>query len=176
MYTVRKKLGKLINALSAGGMAVTFVLMCITTLDVILRKVSTISVRGSYELTEMGMVILIFFGIAALQVARGHVRVDMFAEKFPRGFRLALDVVVMVVEAGIMGLMTYCGYLKTVSDFDKGLGTSVLGIPTWPFAALMTIGLLLFTVMLLIDAILSAVALAKGTDVELDEINTDLGE
>ncbi len=176
MEKVRKNLGKVVNALSAVGMVVTFVLMFITTIDVILRKVSDLSVRGSYEMTEMGMVILIFFGIAALQVARGHVRVDMFAEKFPRTVRLVLDVVIMVIEAGVMGYMTYCGVLKTISDFDKSLGTSVLGIPTWPFAALMSLGLLLFTILLLIDAILSAIEIVKGKPGEQKKLAIDMGE
>ena len=177
MIKVRKSLGKIVNALCAVGMAVTFILMFITTIDVILRKVSDISVRGSYEMTEMGMVVLIFFGIAALQVARGHVRVDMFAEKFPRTFRLVLDVVVMVIETAVMGLMTYCGVLKLLADFDRGLGTAVLGIPTWPFAVLMTLGLLLFTALLLIDAIISALSIFKGDlDGELNGITLDLAE
>ncbi len=162
MYSLRKSLGKFINTLSAIGMAVTFVLMLITTLDIILRKVSSSSVRGSYELTEMGMVVLIFFGIAALQVAKGHVRVDMFAEKFPRTFRLVLETIVLFIEAGVMGFMTYCGYLKIISDFSKNLSTAVLRIPTWPFSIFMTLGLLLFSIMLLLDAIICAMSISKG--------------
>ena len=177
MENIRKHLGKFINALSAIGMAVTFILMFITTVDVVLRKVSNISVRGSYEMTEMGMVILIFFGIAALQVARGHVRVDMFAEKFPRTFRIILESIVLVVEAAVMGMMTYCGVLKFLSDFERELGTAVLGIPTWPFAVLMTLGLFLFTVLLLIDAIICALSLSKpDADDGHDQIALDVGE
>jgi TRAP-type C4-dicarboxylate transport system permease small subunit len=161
LNNIRKRLGKIIHVLSVIGMAVTFFLMLITTIDVILRKVSDLSIIGSYEMTEVGMVVLIFFGIASLQVTKGHVSVDIFVNKFPRTFRHVLEVVILVIETAVMGLMTYCGVLKTISDYSRDLGTSVLRIPTWPFCALMTLGLFLFTVLLLIDAIIAAMLISR---------------
>ncbi len=161
MYNLRKKLGKIIDRLSAIGMGVTLILMFVTAIDTILRKTSNFALLGSLEITEMGMVILIFFGIASNQVARGHVSVDMFVDKFPQKMRYVSDTVVLIVEAAVMGLMAYSGYLQTLSYIDKELVTDVLGIPVWPFAALMSVALLLFAAMLLIDAIISAMLISK---------------
>ena len=161
MYNLRKRIGKFIDVLSSIGMAVTFILMFITAIDTILRKTSSMAIIGSLEITEVGMVILIFFGIASNQISKGHVSVDMFVERFSRKMRLISDTVVLTIEAVVMGIMAYCGYLLTVSYIEKGLETSVLGIPMWPFSVLMTIGLFLFTIVLLIDAIISATSVSK---------------
>lgn len=163
MYKVREKIGKIIDFLSSIGMGVTFILMIVTAIDTILRKTSNMALLGSLEITEMGMVILIFFGIASNQVAKGHVSVDMFVDMFPPKMRYISDTVVLIIEAAVMGLMTYSGYLLTLSYIDKDLVTEVLGIPVWPFAILMTIGLLLFTAMLLIDGIISAIMISTGS-------------
>ncbi len=71
MNNIRNQVGRLIKSASYLGMAITFVLVWITTIDVILRKVSNFSILGSYELTEIGLVILISLVLPALQVDRG---------------------------------------------------------------------------------------------------------
>lgn len=158
---VRKNIGKIIDILSAIGMGVTFILMIVTAADTILRKAFSVALLGSLEITEMGMVILIFFGIASNQVSKGHVSVDMFIDLFPRKLRHLSDTIVLSIEVIVMGLMTYAAFQQSLSYFDKSLTTDVLHIPVWPFAILMSLGLFLFTVMLLLDAIISAVSINK---------------
>lgn len=155
MKEFRNKVGKLISVASYLGMAITFILVWITTVDVILRKVSSHSILGSYELTEIGMVVLIFFGIAALQVDKGHVRVDMFVNKFPGRAKYIAEAVVLLVETAVVTEMTICAFNKILDNYDKGVATSVLLIPTYPFCAFMCIGLGLFALMLLLDTILA---------------------
>lgn len=164
MKRIRDKLGKVINAMSYLGMVIAFIIMCITTVDVIIRKVSSLSILGSYELTELGMVIMIFFGIAALQVARGHVRVDMFIEKYPRRAKHVTEGIVTLIETLVLAAMSYCAFLKILDDFRKGLATSVLRIPTWPFCVLMFIGMALFTLTLLLDTICVFIDAAHNDD------------
>lgn len=161
MEKVRKRVGKIIDFLSGVGMAVTLLLMIITAADTILRKTINVALLGSLEITEMGMVILIFFGIASNQVSKGHVSVDMFIDLFPRKARYISDTIVLSIEVIIMGVMTYAGYLQTLAYFNRGLTTDVLHIPVWPFAILMTMGLFLFTLVLLVDAIISALSIKK---------------
>jgi TRAP-type C4-dicarboxylate transport system permease small subunit len=152
---LREKVGRLIKAASYLGMAITFLLVWITTIDVILRKVSNFSILGSYELTEIGMVVLIFLGIAALQVDRGHVRVDMFVNRFRGRAKYITEAVVLLVETAVMTEMTVCAFHKIFDNYHKGVATSVLLIPTYPFVAFMCFGLGLFSLMLLLDTILA---------------------
>jgi TRAP-type C4-dicarboxylate transport system permease small subunit len=161
MNNIRNQVGRWIKAASYLGMAITFVLVWITTIDVVLRKVSNFSILGSYELTEIGMVILIFLGIAALQVDRGHVRVDMFVNKFPGRAKYITEAVVLLVETAVMTGMTICAFLKIFDNYHKGISTSVLLIPTYPFVAFMCFGLGLFSLLLLLDTVLTCIDAVK---------------
>jgi len=152
---IRATIGKGVNALGYVGMITTFALMMITAIDVILRSVATKGILGSYELTEQGMVILIFVGIAVFAVAKGHVRVDMFVNMFPRRIRLIIEFLINLIETGLIGFMAYSAWGKIFDDMAKGLATEVLRIPKWPFVIFMFLGLALFTVMLFIDALIS---------------------
>ena len=144
------------------ALAVTFVLMIVTTVDVILRAIAKgmgggikLGIDGSYDMTEMGMVIIVFFGIAYFQSQRGHVRVEMFVEKFPYKVRCLIEGVVYLVEGGFGALMCYSSFSQIARLQSRGVSTATIHIPHWPLAVFMTIGLLLFTIFLFLDAILA---------------------
>ena len=112
-------------------------------------------------MTEMAMVVIVFFGIAYFQSEHGHVRVDMFVTKFPHTLRYVVEGIVNLVEAVMGGLMCYAAFQQISTLFARGTGTSVLRIPHWPFAIFMTIGLLLFTIFLLLDALMDFAKIGK---------------
>lgn len=150
------------------GLAVIFVLMIITTVDVILRAISkavgdglALSIKGSYDMTEMGMVIIVFFGIAYFQSHRGHVRVEMFVEKFPYVVRCIIEGIVNLVEGGFGALMCYACFQQISRLQSRGVSTATIHIPHWPLAIFMTIGMLLFTIFLFLDGILCFAKIAQ---------------
>ena len=148
-------LSKVTNYVSWVGLVAAFFLMVVTTVDVVLRKLPTgTSVRGSYDMTEMGMVVIVFFGNAYFQSEHGHVRVEMFVEKFPHVVRCIVEGCVNLFEAVFAFLMCYAAFQQISTLYERGVGTSVLHIPHWPFAVCMTIGLLIFTIFLVLDGIL----------------------
>ena len=153
MKNLQERYGKLVNTINYISIAIVFILMLMTTLDVFLRKTRTgLSVKGSYELTEMGMVVVVFLGIAALQMKNGHVHVDMFVRLFPARFRRFYMGTVMVIETFIGGVMTVGAYQKCQSLVEQAVVTSVLKVPHLPFAVFMVVGLALFTVAMALQA------------------------
>lgn len=139
------------------AMAVTFALMCITTIDVVLRKVSTFSIIGSYEMTEMGLVLIVALAVPYLQVAKGHVRVDIFINKYPKTLRQIIDGIVLLVSAVVMALMVYAVFLQAGSYLASSAGTSVISIPYAPFMYFMVVGYGLYTILLFIDGIMEII-------------------
>ena len=106
MKKIHSALSTFTRYISWAGLAATFFLMVVTTIDVILRKLPiNASITGSYDMTEMGMVVIVFFGIAYFQSEHGHVRVEMFVEKFPYTVRCIVEGVVNLVEAVFGALM-----------------------------------------------------------------------
>lgn len=156
MKKIHSTLSTITRYISWIALAATFLMMCLTTVDVILRKIPFIplSILGSYDMTEMGMVIIVFFGIAFLQSHHGHVRVDMFVDMFPYTVRKIIMGIVDLIEAVFGAIMCYATFQQISTLFSSGKGTSVLRIPHWPFYIIMVIGLLLFTIFLLIDALM----------------------
>jgi TRAP-type C4-dicarboxylate transport system permease small subunit len=141
--------------------------MMLTTIDVILRKVSTFSILGSYEITEMSMVVLVFLGIAALQVKKGHVRVEMLINRIPSRGAHFITFVFFIAEALLYGDMIYAVILKLQELSVTPLLTSTLFIPYAPFYVIMAIGLTCFVILLFMDAIIQ---LQKGiTGAHIDE-------
>jgi len=162
LLKIRDAVGSFLGKLSYASMVIVFFLVCMTTVDVIIRKLTPLNIMGSYELTEMGMVIILWIAIAYYQVFKGHIRVTMLVEKFPEKVRLFLEILVHLFGAVIMAFCFYAGVLRVQADLAKQLSTAVLHIPQFPFSIVMVIGEALFCLMLLIDAIIAAQVFAKS--------------
>ena len=63
------KISALLNYIS---MAVLFLIGAIVFSDIVLRLTVEVSVLGTYEITEMGMIVVIFGALAHTQVFKGH--------------------------------------------------------------------------------------------------------
>ena len=148
-------MGKLVIGISVVSLLSCFIIMGITTLDVIFRKAASFSILGSNEITEVLMVIVMAFGFPALHVANGHVKVDMFVDKIPGRGRYFFISFILLVESIICGLMVWGTYEKSLSFFEKGSTTAILRIPQRTFALFLCAGLALFTVLLLIDTVIA---------------------
>lgn len=115
----------------AGG--ALFAIMALTFADVIGRKVSSSSIPGSLELTELLMVIVIFAALPAVSLSAEHVEFDSLDAYLPDWLRQAQSVVVHIVCAllllGLAGLMW-----RTAGQFlSTGETTAQLKILKAPF-------------------------------------------
>ncbi|MDR1571001.1 MAG: TRAP transporter small permease [Clostridiales Family XIII bacterium] len=148
----RKIIDTVCEKVSYVSMAVTFIMMMMTTVDVVLRKVSVRGINGSYELTEVGMVTLVFCAIAFLQTNRGQIRVGMLVERFPERARHFLEGVILLLSAAILAVICYATYLQIGKQYEAQLTTSLLHVPIYPFMAITSFGLLLYTLAILANA------------------------
>ena len=155
MRMIRNMLGRAVSGISVISIIACFVIMGMTTVDIVLRKVSNYAVLGSNEITEMLMVALMAFGIPALHVAGGHIKVDIFVDMIPVKGRHFFISLMLFVESAFCGLMVRGGFNKVQSVLSGGVATALLRIPHYPFAALFCGGLALFCILLFIDAVIS---------------------
>jgi TRAP-type C4-dicarboxylate transport system permease small subunit len=167
------KFSKVIDMLTAkvayAAIWACFFLMVMTAVHVILRKFSTISIPGAMELTELSLVVIVFCAIGYLQSQNGHVRVDMFVNKFPVRARQFVSFVILLASAVTLYIMFYAGILQVQSQLSMMTKTTVLLIPIWPFVVIMTIGLIFYALSLTVHAFQSLVAGIKGYDAEAQE-------
>ncbi len=153
MVKIRRGFGKVVGYFTYVSIAACFLMMVITTLDVAVRKSGVFNIKGSNELVEIGMVILVFLGVASLQVKDGHVKVDMLVARCPRRLRHFVQSAVLFVEVLIYGSMSYACISKLLEYLKTPVYTGVLEMPYAPFYVIMIVGLVSFTVLLLMDSV-----------------------
>jgi TRAP-type transport system small permease protein len=114
-------------------------LMMLTAVDVVSRYIFNWPLRGAFELTELGLLVLIFAGLPLASRRGEHVTLD-FIDR-PLGPRLAdiwRRVVEVIVGLVILGL-SWQIWLKAGKIYGYGDVTDVLRVPVGPFVYLMAL-------------------------------------
>ena len=136
------------------AMVAIFVIMVIVVADIVLRLVTKeIAIKGTYELSEMFMVIIIFLSLAVTQIEKEHIRVTLLVDRLPKRAKTFENAGVSLAMTVLSAITFYAGMLLIIEDFKSGIYTAVLYIPLYPFACIMTVGLLTLTIALGLDTI-----------------------
>jgi TRAP-type transport system small permease protein len=99
-----------------------------------------IDIPDSYDLGQLLLGILIFWGIAATSYRGTHITVDLvWANVGPRWQR-AIDVFATLVLLFVVSVQTYTLFDKVVSTREANITTFSLHLPTWPFFAVAWLG------------------------------------
>src|ERR1043165_9608954 len=113
-------------------------MMCLTFADVVARYLFNRPIRGAFELTELGLLVLIFAGLPLVSHADEHVTMD-FIDRILPGRLARLWVQVMhAVCAAIMFFLAWQVWLKAGKLADYGDTTDVLLISIGPFVYFMS--------------------------------------
>ena len=131
-------LSRLIGYMATGMLGL---LMVLTVTNVILRDLFNKPIRGTPELSEFMMVIVIFLALAWCAVTRKHVRVDLIVARFPPRVQIILDSITLFITLGIFVIITWRSFLESRVVYDT---TSLLRLPHAPFYWIMTVGLIVF--------------------------------
>lgn len=135
------------------AMVSLFVLMCMTTIDTIMRKTPLGGITDSIDLTELFLIFIVFCGLAFLESDRGHIRVDMFVNMMPKLLKKITEVFMYLLSAGILILLFISTFDDIGSTFESGAATQILQIPHWPFVVVVTVAIFLYAVTVLFHMI-----------------------
>jgi TRAP-type C4-dicarboxylate transport system permease small subunit len=133
----------LIGALVMSG------LMLLTVADVVLRYVFNAPILGSYELTEMAMVVMAFLAIPYAAAKRVNVRVDLVVGALPKRILARFDAVTCCLSLIITAILGW--YTIPQGFYIKGVGvqTEMLKIHIYPLYFVIAFGFfLLFFVLI----------------------------
>ena len=123
-----------------------------TTADTSLRFTINFPIPGVFELNEVLLVIVVFFGITWTQIERGHTRVVLFLRRLPIHWAIILDILCWVLcflFLGILGLQSGKEALRSFSINEFRWGA--VQMPIWWAKALVPLGCWLTCIQLLID-------------------------
>ena len=143
---IRKALTKIYGGIAYISLVAVLFAMFVTTIDVILSIVANVRILGNSELVQMAMVVMMMLTFGKTQLEEGHVRVDMFTNKFPPKIRCAVYGCICAVSCFVSIMMTVQQFKQISTYYASGTGSSVLHIPYWPFSIVNFAGFLLLSV------------------------------
>ena len=128
-----------------------FVIMCLTTADVVGRYIFNRPITGVFELTEYLVLILIFSFIGYAQSRKSHVAVDLVIGKIPQKIKVLIDIGNHAVCLILMILITWMGVEKAFELRAVGEASPNLQIPAYPFAFFLVLGCVVMCIELIRD-------------------------
>ena len=123
-------LNRFLAHISSAGLTL---LMLLTVVDVLGRYLFNRPVTGTFELTEMSMVLIVFLALGLAQHYQEHISLDLAYIYFPSWLKRATDLTVDLVNLVVVGAITWQLYNYFVRMRDGNYTTAVLQLPIHPF-------------------------------------------
>jgi TRAP-type C4-dicarboxylate transport system permease small subunit len=125
--------------LGIAASAILMGMMLLTFVDVVGRYLLNRPVPGGFEVTELGLLVLIFAGLPLVSRADEHVTMDFIDRLIGERWRALLERAVHVVCAAIFGLGAWLVWLKADRIWEYRDATDVLRIVYGPFVYFMAV-------------------------------------
>jgi TRAP-type transport system small permease protein len=143
------------RALALLAAATLFFMMCVTFIDVVMRRVLPGTFPAADELTKLSLGVLIFSSLPLIAKRREHLVISLFDNAFPRRVDRVRLVVIDLVSAALLGVLAWRLAVTAQRFGEFNDSTMLLGAPIAPFAWFM------FTAAALASAIALVLAIAR---------------
>jgi tripartite ATP-independent transporter DctM subunit len=137
-------------------------MVLLITLDVVLRYFFNRPIKGSYELVEFMMVLVVFLGLAYTQTKKGHVSISLLTSKLSPSQMSVLGSTTNLLCLIIFSLITWRCIMQAENLRTSGTSSDVLFIPNFPFMWVVVFGSVLLCFIFLIDSINSVHDVTKN--------------
>jgi TRAP-type transport system small permease protein len=133
------------------GVTFIFVMMLLTTADVVMRYIFNRPITGSYELTQYLMVIIISFTLAYGAAGDGLVRVTILSERLSARTQSIMGIFTGLLGIGLFIFITWRSVNFVGLEHGQHIKSPIIGIPLYPFAGLVVFGLVCLVLVLIIE-------------------------
>lgn len=141
--------GRLIAGIQYITGAAILILMLLTTADVVKRSITGGSIRGVIEITEIALVVTVFFGLVGAEVSGAHIRTSVLVDRLRTRVAGMITMTSLSVCTFVTGWLTYQTALRAQASIETGeYRFGLLSIPIWPARVAITLGLAGLTVAL----------------------------
>ncbi|HXV82478.1 MAG TPA: TRAP transporter small permease [Candidatus Binatia bacterium] len=133
------------------GSVALALLMFLTVADVSGRYLLNYPVPGTFELTEMLMVPIVFLALGLAQHHNEHIALDLAYNYFPAHLRTGTNIFVETVNLAVVGAITWQLYEYSLRMSEGNYTTAVLQLPIHPFVMLAIGGTTSYGIAILCD-------------------------
>jgi TRAP-type C4-dicarboxylate transport system permease small subunit len=138
--------------LTSVATAAAFAMMLLTTADAGGRYLLNRPILVALEVTtNYLMVAAIFLALPYAYRQGANIRVTFLVERLGRRPRLVIDHLVQIISIVYCGALVFATWGQVRNMFTTGTLFATVEFPTWPGHALVSVGLLLLTLMMLLD-------------------------
>lgn len=164
LYDITKKLsGWLVYVTYAILLGATL----FTAFSVVMRYLFKNPLLGSVEIIEVAMAAMVFASLAFTQTEKGHIHITMLIRILPRKLGMLLFALCGTLATATSAAATYGCFAQGMYAVSVDLVTMMTSIPYAPFYFFASLCMLLLTVTLLLDTIISYAAVFNEKYVEL---------
>jgi len=136
------------------------IMMLVTVADVAMRYIGK-PLPGFFETTQLLLVCVVFFAIAHTQLVKGHVNVEFLVSRFPKHIQGLIDSITSLLVFGFFVLLIWRTSLQGSVVMAGNQVSGTLGIPIFPFFAVIVFGSSLLCVVLIMDLVNALSSMVK---------------
>lgn len=166
MKNVTNTLNYIIKVTQWLAMAVALTMMVFIFIAVIGRAFNH-PILGDVELVELGMVLLIMFGLGYTQSVNGHISIGLLIDLLPKRVQQCFDLLAYVLIVSVSWVISWVFLLAANKESTGTVITSnLLSIPEYPFKYVIAFGMLLWGLVALFKFFLTIYHLLKNDNLE----------
>jgi TRAP-type C4-dicarboxylate transport system permease small subunit len=139
---------KTINSIGAWAL---FGITLLTGLDVLLRYLFARPIKGTYELTELVMCVLVFFGLAYTAANEGNVSVPLVVSRLPQRAQALIAAIGSFLSMGLVFVMAWRAFVQAGIYRNQNLTSAILHFPISPLLLVVGVGCGVLFLVLLAD-------------------------
>ena len=142
---VKKVIEPTVNAAAAAGAVVLGAMVVMLIVSVIMRKAFNAPMKGVFEMTEFGMVMITFLCISAQYFKPDAMVMETFLEMLPKKMQVIINIFIFLLDAAILGILSWQLFVYGLRVQRMGQVSKILEIPLPPFPYLGAACILLLT-------------------------------
>lgn len=129
-------------------------MMATIAVGVVMRYAFNMPITGVDEIVQMTGVGLVMLSLPYATRNNAHVRVDIFDERLGRHGRRFGDILSRLLSGFVLLILVDRAWSKLLDAREFGDTTNMLGMPLWPFYAMLAAGVSLCLVVFAVEIIL----------------------
>ncbi|WP_054703597.1 TRAP transporter small permease [Bacillus sp. JCM 19041] len=114
------------------NVALCVMIVCVT-IDVAGRFFFNRPLVGSFEATELGLAILVFFSLSMTHLYEEHISIDFFVTKLPNRIQHFIQLIIESALFFVLIIMIFQTISYGTRLYERGTTTSDLLLPVYPF-------------------------------------------
>lgn len=147
---MKKALYFIVNTGRWIGIFTLFSMMTLTFADVVGRYIFNHSILGAQEITDLMMIILVFFVLPYSTSMGDNLTIIFLTSRLSAHTQRILKIITTFLSIIIVGIMTWQIFLTMISAIKTGEATEIIRIPWIFYLSLAVVGCVVLTIQLIV--------------------------